>query len=266
MIKKLFLILCALVLCSSSYAGNIKDIKKVIARKNAPCASYYNTANVILSMNFQHTTSKYTACDSSGNAVTFTTGGDDISTYDIGGDANMKMRIDDANEAITLTQTEDQYVNETVGQTVCIEVWITDQFDATAPITIFEEETPNDDYIEVQISSGVTPSTGGEYQPGGTIYAIGVIGVGSWEVIGYSYDRSTADHWANSGEEGTWTTGWDEENDLYSNMTHPITRLKIGTNGTDPITAGGEYIYIRNWALVSGDGDVPYDCNALFNP
>jgi len=35
MIKKLFLILCALVLCSSSYAGNIKDIKKVIARKNA---------------------------------------------------------------------------------------------------------------------------------------------------------------------------------------------------------------------------------------
>ena len=32
--KKLFLILCALVLCSSSYAGNIKDIKKVIARKN----------------------------------------------------------------------------------------------------------------------------------------------------------------------------------------------------------------------------------------
>jgi len=37
MIKKLFLILCALVLCSSSYAGNIKDIKKVIARKNAGC-------------------------------------------------------------------------------------------------------------------------------------------------------------------------------------------------------------------------------------
>ena len=35
--KKLFLILCALVLCSSSYAGNIKDIKKVIARKNAGC-------------------------------------------------------------------------------------------------------------------------------------------------------------------------------------------------------------------------------------
>ena len=33
--KKLFLILCALVLCSSSYAGNINDIKKVIARKNA---------------------------------------------------------------------------------------------------------------------------------------------------------------------------------------------------------------------------------------
>ena len=41
MIKKLFLILCALVLCSSSYAGNIKDIKKVIARKNVCDTTYY---------------------------------------------------------------------------------------------------------------------------------------------------------------------------------------------------------------------------------
>lgn len=35
--KKLFLILCALVLCSSSYAG-VNDLKKVIARKNAVVA------------------------------------------------------------------------------------------------------------------------------------------------------------------------------------------------------------------------------------
>ena len=49
MIKKLFLILCALVLCSSSYAGNIKDIKKVIARKNvASCdtETYNPTASL----------------------------------------------------------------------------------------------------------------------------------------------------------------------------------------------------------------------------
>ena len=71
MIKKLFLILCALVLCSSSYAGNIKDIKKVIARKNAApaCDTAIYSATTTADTNF---TSSYNVDESSWSGFKYT--------------------------------------------------------------------------------------------------------------------------------------------------------------------------------------------------
>ena len=69
MIKKLFLILCALVLCSSSYAGNIKDIKKVLARKNAPCGTAIYSATTTADTNF---TSSYDVDTSSWSGFKYT--------------------------------------------------------------------------------------------------------------------------------------------------------------------------------------------------
>jgi len=95
MIKKLFLILCALVLCSSSYAGNIKDIKKVIARKNAGC-----TIPVTADITFEDTNVTNTLVTGAAEGQEFNSGAGGklaqicVNINDAGDDGTISLRID----------------------------------------------------------------------------------------------------------------------------------------------------------------------------
>ena len=104
------------------------------------CPSYYNTAGVILSMNFEN---GLNACDSSGNAVLFTgSGTQDIGAY---GQTGQGMKVDAEGEYITLTQSDPQYVDATADQTICVKIDLRATLSNTTSLVRFWDGSGTDD-------------------------------------------------------------------------------------------------------------------------
>ena len=224
------------------------------------CPSYYNTAGIILSMDFEN---GLNACDSSGNTVLFTDSGATIGAY---GETGQGLMSDASDEDITFTQTSAQYVNENADQTICMRVNFSGQLsNGVAPARF--HDTGYDDMIELWAGTAANPNLFGGYnvQSGTDAGTAGasIPGTGNWYTVAYSWQGSAAgsngDHALNPGDNGTWASGWDDEADeLVSTMTTAITVLRIGNAWAN---APGNAYYIDAWALV---GSYKFDCSTLF--
>ena len=75
---------------------------------------------------------------------------------------------------------------------------------------------------------------------------------GSWVDVAYSWDKPNDDHSANPGD-GVWASTWeDDDNEITSAQTNNINEVFIGNdNGAHPVWTT-EYIYITDFAIVSG--------------
>lgn len=218
--------------------------------------TYY--ASAILSMNFEE---GLNAFDVSGNAVLFTDSGSDIGAY---GHTGQGMKIDDAGEDITMTQTAQQYFDEGGAQTLCIKAKVTATLDNV--VYLFQLTDGNDDYLQLRMSDDAATRAYFYYNQAGTVdYAGGVdLDMNTWEVVGVSWQNAgtNGDIASNPGDNATWADGWDENVDnVDSTMTTTPTSISIGSSSGDP--GNTEIIYIDEWALVT---TYKFDCSTLFSP
>lgn len=220
--------------------------------------TYY--ASAILSMNFEE---GLNAFDVSGNAVLFTDSGSDIGAY---GHTGQGMKVDDAGEDITFTQTAQQYFDEGGAQTLCMKTKVSAATYLDNTVTLFDFTDGDDDYIQMRISVDNTAKNYVYYVQGGTVDYEGGTNIdhNTWEVVGITWqDAGTnGDIAANPGDNATWGDGWDDDVDkVDSTMTTTPTSISIGSSTGDP--GDTEIIYIDEWALVN---TYKFDCSTLFSP
>ena len=218
------------------------------------CPSYYNTAGVILSMNFEN---GLNACDSTGAAVLFTgSGTQDIGAYgDAGGQA---LKVSDGTDNwISFTQSAAQYVNEDADQTMCLKVYLSGQLSAWTGVFRFHDADYSDE-LRLAFTSESPTQMDGNYittteDPDEVINGTTVAAT-TWVNVAYSWEGSaipTGGHATSGGG------AYDEEDELASGMTDTVTVLQVGGTWGNP----GNYFIIDEWALV---GSYKFDCSTLF--
>lgn len=235
---------------------------QVVTSGGTSCPDCYNDANVVWSWDGDHDDGHNTACDSAGNADLADT--DNATTHtDYGEDGSVGMLIEDANQYLQWTQTDGQYLDEDLAQTICIRCKISGVL--TPSQTHMFKSLSATDQIRVVISSG--ESVYGFYAP--QAGAVSVVGTKpdttTWETVAYSWDMPTnEDHSANPGDavdpDNDWATTWDpDDNELANTMANFLANINIG-NFSDANPGVGEYIYIDRIAIVSG---YEFDCSTL---
>jgi len=216
------------------------------------CPSYYNTAGVILSMNFEN---GLNACDSSGNAVLFTgSGTQDIGAYGDAGGQALKVS-DGADNWVTFTQSAAQYVNEDADQTLCMKVYVTDQLSATTGLARLHDADYSDE-IRFELTPDNPAELASTYATTGDDEYINetVTTEVTWINVSYSWEGTAI---ATGGHSTSAGGAYDEVVELATGMTDAITILQIGGTYGNP----GNYFIIDEWALI---GSYEFDCSTLF--
>jgi hypothetical protein len=254
-----------LLLFASTVLANTDVV--VIIQPSTNCPAYY--ASAVLSWDGDHASGVLNACDSVGDAVLLTDSGSDISTY--GENGSNAMKIDAKGEGVQLTQSAQQYFDETGPQTLCFKTYVSAQLDNDRVFLFMsEEDEETNDGVWMFMNGDATESAAGDYQTeGDDASAYGLpLTYASWIVIAYSFDRpgtADGDHSANPGDQGTWADGWeDDDTELDSlSMTESPVRLIFGSSDIAASNAPGdtEYYYIDEWAIV---GSYKFDCSTIF--
>jgi len=249
---KRILLIISILLIAVSVSGMMLIGGKPVTVVSS-CPSYY--ASAILSWDGDHTSGVLNACDSSGNAVLFTDGGANITTDGDGGSYALKM--DDAGEDITLTQSVGQYFNEAADVTLCTKIKVTALPDNTVIIfQVYDAESDDGVNATVRTDRDINAEYLVETETGTDGYAnsADTFDLNTWEIFGYSWQGSTIPNGAlsvNHSENATWADGWNSDADIDDAMTDRPIYIKVGSVLGDP--GDTEIIYIDEWALFSGN-------------
>ena len=260
MIKKLLLILCALALCSSSFAGSDDIKKKVIARINATdadaaCPSFYNSTNVLFSFEAgKDGSNPEDGCDSGGNQITGAITGGDIGTY--GGSTAFRIDADDEyiffNDAINIDY--DGLPSTSGKYTMCMSLYIDADLTDTVSVAVItpagQAIATNDNKVVMYLSSQEKPtalvyfSTTQDSANDAT-----AVSIDDWYIIGiqwlFPYDTGRLATYESVG------ANWDFEYDMgFGTPDANGVDLYIGNY----LSAPGGQVYVRKYALMTGSG------------
>ena len=253
--KKLILALL-FVTCLSFQASALGPMMLLSgsSAEQSSCPSYY--ASAIFSWNGDHTLGHNYACTQDGTPVL--ADADTATTHtDYGEDGSVGILIDDVTQSLSWDQTVDQYIDDDAAQTICLRIKISGVL--TANPKIFNSDNGSD-VIAMDIEATTGTVDGYYYVTTGVdVGAKGNIPTAdgtTWVDVAYSWSPNgppmqDGDHSANPGD-GVWASTWEEDaGELDDDQTNDLDNIAIG-NPTAENPGAGEYIYITDFAIVSG--------------